>query len=256
MKLSNLIIEAAKRPEEIPAREWLVQDIELNPDSSSEILFIQSNKTYLLLEVLCGLRLALTGRIDAVNGPISNDRLRYTWLRIKHAVATMADDHGEQQLFPGHDNSLILDEFSHLIVPAGMPSLFEMLAQDNSRGTVSDLITTISHGSLTGMRMDSPDTLSVTTAKNGQIPYHYLSQGQAETVRAAVSLLQWKTGIAPILPLLLSEYETMAHDCRIAMVREACETEAAGQVIFLGTPYELVTLFHQVEFPVSVYTIS
>ena len=39
MKLSNLIIEAAKRPEEIPAREWLVQDIELNPDSSSEILF-------------------------------------------------------------------------------------------------------------------------------------------------------------------------------------------------------------------------
>jgi hypothetical protein len=168
----------------------------------------------------------------------------------------MADDHGEQQLFPGHDNSLMLDDFSHLIVPEGLPSLLETLAQDDTRETISDILKTISHGSMTGIRMDSPDTLSVTTAKNGQIPYHYLSQGQMETVRAAVSLLQWKTGIAPILPLLLSEYETMAHDCRIAMVREACETEAAGQVIFLGTPHELVTLFHQVEVPVSVYTIS
>ena len=258
MKLSSLLIEAAEKPAEIHVRDWLVQDLELSPDSSAEILFIQSNKTYLLLEILCGLRLALTGRIDASTGPIATDPARYSWLKIKHAVATMIDDTGESQLYPGSESAaLSLNEFARVPVRSGCQSLFKILQREGYRESLSELIDTISGGGITELILETPTSIEVTTKAAGRrVPYHCLSMGQVQTIKAAVGLLLWKKKECPILPILLSHFECMTHDSRIALIREVCRTPAAGQAVFLGTPHDCITLCQHVDFPISVCKID
>ena len=237
----------AKRMRKRNIKRYSKKVIELDFQDTSDIVFIQSYKSWQSIAIAAGINMSLTGKIDAPNGMIATDPVKHNWLKI-HSAEIILDE----KVFTGINEMFGMDNFTATSVFSQYNPLSILLQDKKYKQYVSELLKYVTDGNITGLQLEEA-SLQAIIGKD-LVPFYFLSQGQVETIKLAVNLCNWCVGKTPFLLIALPFYQNITYAIKKRIFEKVIALKDNKQALIFGHPLDMLQLFLDIE--IDIYELD